>query len=101
MQLFYYGFITWLTAQDTLLPILLAKKNLPFLEIPLYACFVYLVLQMCLLSTLPSHQLHVPIHFFFCANSFLFFSEDVPLLGFYFATKGASSQGYGFSSGHV
>ena len=76
-------------------------ENLPFLEIPLYACFVYLVLQLCLLSTLPPHQLHVPIHFYFCANSFLFLSEDVLLLGFYFANKGPSSQGYDFSSGHV
>ena len=30
MQLFYCAFITWLTAQDTLLPILLATKTYPF-----------------------------------------------------------------------
>lgn len=53
VQLFYYGFITWLTAQDTLLPILLAKKTYSFWRLH-FDCFVYLVPQMCCLL-LSSH----------------------------------------------
>lgn len=72
MQLFFYGFITWLTAQDTLLPILLAKETYSFC-LHFYAAFVYVVPQMCcvLSSPLPLlplilDSLQIPFHVIIC-----------------------------------
>lgn len=74
-------FTTWMTAQDTLLPILLVKKIYPSFGDPTLCLFCVSGSSdvLCfIIIPLPS----TPIHFVLSTNSFLFSSVDILLPGF-------------------
>lgn len=77
VQLFFCGFITWMTAQDTLLPILLAKKTYSFWRshFVLYIWFLRCVVFCC-------HPLPLP-HSLWILNKFhsVLLSVDILLSG--------------------